>query len=178
MIEKIPQESQGLKMQSTSAIYRVMHQILTSKPKLNQDKEHLWLMSLDTSLKIKSIDIISIGTVNAILFNPMEIYSVAMQKRAVYMALIHNHPSGEVLPSPNDIDITNRVIQLSNLHEIPLIDKLIISPKGHFSFKDTGLLLELTMNLKYIPSYKLGDKIKEILSNEEYLKKIKTVINE
>ncbi|MCP3660060.1 MAG: DNA repair protein, partial [Bacteroidetes bacterium] len=119
----------------------------------------------------------SIGTVNETLGNPMEIYSIAMKKRAVYISLIHNHPSGELLPSKSDINLTNQVIQVGKMHSIPLIDKLIIGQNGYFSFKDTGLLLELEMSLKYIPHYKFWDKIKEILSNEEYLNKSKRFIN-
>ncbi|MCP4482585.1 MAG: JAB domain-containing protein [bacterium] len=177
MIEKLTKEEKNIKMRSSSAMYRIMHKILLRKSKIFQDKEHLWLMVLDSALNIKSLDVISIGTVNETLGNPMEIYSIAMKKRAVYISLIHNHPSGELLPSKSDIDLTNQVIQVGKMHSIPLIDKLIIGQNGYFSFKDTGLLLELEMSLKYIPHYKFWEKITEILSNEEYLNKSKRFIN-
>lgn len=177
MTEKLTKEEKNIKMRSSSAMYRIMHKILLRKSKISQDKEHLWLMILDNGLNIKSIDIISIGTINETLGNPMEIYSIAMKKRAVYIVLIHNHPSGELLPSRSDIDLTNQVMEVGKMHSIPLIEKLIISQTGYFSFKDTGLLLELQMSLKYVPHYKFWDKIKEIISNEEYLQKSKRFIN-
>ena len=177
MTEKITQEEKNIKIRSSSAIYRIMHKILLRKSKISQDKEHLWLMILNSALKIKSIDIISIGTIQETLGNPMEIYSIAMKKRAVYIALIHNHPSGELPPSRDDIDLTNQIMEVGKMHSIPLIDKLIISQTGYFSFKDTGLLLELQMSLKYVPHYKFWDRIKEILENEEYIQKTKRFIN-
>ena len=164
-------------MRSSSAMYRIMHKVLLRKSKISQDKEHLWLMILDNALKIKSLELISIGTIEEVYGNPMEIYSIALHKRAVNIVLIHNHPSGDLLPSKSDINLTDRIVQVGKMHGIRLLDKLIISKEKHFSFKDSGLLLELEMSLKYVPQYKIWDKIKEILSNEEYLTKAKRFIN-
>ncbi len=177
MTEKLTKKEKGQKMQSSKLIYRIMQKTLKHKDKISQDKEHLWLMLLDNSLQIKSLELLSIGTINAVLSNPTEIFSIAFQKRAVKLILIHNHPSGNLLPSAEDIDNTDQIIQLGKIHEIPLIDKLIISTKDYFSFQDSGLFEELENSLKYVPQYNFWEKVQDILSRENYLMKTKRFIN-
>ncbi len=177
MTEKLSKKEKRQKLQSSRLIYKIMQKILKRKDKLSQDKEHLWLMLLDTSLQIKSLELLSIGTINEVLSNPMEIFSIAFQKRAVKLILIHNHPSGNLLPSAEDIDNTDQIIQLGKMHDIPLIDKLIISAKDYFSFQDSGLFEELEMSLKYVPQYSFWEKVQEILANENNLLKTKRFIN-
>jgi len=177
MTEKLTKEAKQLKMRSSSAIYRILHKILHQKTKISQDKEHLWIMLLDNASNIKSIELISIGTIKEVQANPMEIYSIALHKRATNIILAHNHPSGELLPSIHDINTTDQIIQVGKMHGIQVLDNLIINKETYFSFRDSGLLLELEMSLKYIPQYKFWDKVKEILSNEEYLTKAKSHIN-
>ncbi len=126
MTEKLSISSRKQKMQTSKMIYKIMQRILKSKDKLSQDKEHLWVMLLDNSLQIKSLELLGIGTINEVLLSPMEIFSIAFQKRAVKLVLIHNHPSGNLLPSAEDIDSTDQIIQLGKMHSILLVDKLII----------------------------------------------------
>ncbi len=176
MTEKLSKKEKEQKMQSSRLIYRIMQKALKHKDKISQDKEHLWLMLLDNSLQIKSLELLSIGTIKEVLSNPMEIFSIAFQKRAVKLILIHNHPSGNLLPSAEDIDNTDQIIQLGKMHDIPLVDKLIISTKDYFSFQDTGLFEELEMSLKYVPQYSFWEKVQEILANENNLLKTKRFI--
>ena len=169
MTEKLLLSEKKLKMRCSKYIYKVMQRILKSKDKLSQDKEHLWLMLLDNSLQVKSLELISIGTINGVLSDPREIFSVSFQKRAVSFVLIHNHPSGVLTPSAKDIDSTDQIIQLCKMHQFRLIDKLIISTEGYFSFKDTGLFEELKGSLRYVPQYRFWERVQDILKHERYL---------
>ena len=75
----------------------------------NKEKEHLYLISLDSRNRLISTDLISIGTVNETLVDPREIFKSALEKNAVSIILVHNHHSGDANPSEDDIKITERI---------------------------------------------------------------------
>ncbi len=85
---------------------------------------------------------------------------MALQKRAVKIILCHNHPSGELKPSKEDQDITDRLIQVGRIVNLPVLDHLIISDISYLSFKDVGLMAELEKSIKYVPSYEIAERIK------------------
>ncbi len=91
----------------------------------------------------------------------MEVFSFALQKRAVKIILCHNHPSGELKPSDGDKDITDRLIQVGIIVDTHVVDHLIISDKSYLSFKDTSILRELEKSTKYVPPYVLEKRIKK-----------------
>jgi DNA repair protein RadC len=74
-----------------------MQQILLREDKIDQNREHFWVIGLANNNRILFIELVSLGTVNRTLVEPMEVYSLALQKRAVKIILCHNHPSG-ILP--------------------------------------------------------------------------------
>ncbi len=94
----------------------------------------------------------------------------------IYLEIPWNS-SGNLLPSADDIDNTDQIIQLGKMHDIPLVDKIIISTKDYFSFRDTGLFEELELSLKYVPQCIFWEKVQDILSRENYLMKSKRFIN-
>ena len=102
------------------------------------------------------------GTVDKALVEPMEVYSVALQKRAVKILLVHNHPSGELKPSEADKDITNRLIQVGLIVNTPVLDHIIITTNSYMSFADTGLLEELKKSKKYVPMYKQIEELQQM----------------
>ncbi len=91
----------------------------------------------------------------------MEVFSFALQKRAVKIILCYNHPSGELKPSEADKDISDRLIQVGIIVDTQVIDHLIISNKSYLSFNDTGLLDELEKSTKYVPKYVLEQRFKK-----------------
>lgn len=129
--------------------------------KIDQDREHFWVLGLSNSNRLLFIELVSKGTVNKTLVAPMEVFSFALQKRAVKIMLVHNHPSGELKPSDADKDITDRLIQVGIIVDTEVLDHLIISDKSYLSFLDIGLLEELKASTKYVPSYVLQQKIKK-----------------
>ena len=100
------------------------------------------------------------GSVNATIVEPMEVFSFALQKRAVKIILVHNHPSGELMPSESDKDETDRLFQVGIIVNVPVYDHLIITEESYFSFKDTRLLEELSNSTKYVPPYVLEARYK------------------
>lgn len=105
-----------------------------------QQKEHFVVMSLDTRNGLIAIDTISIGILDASLVHPREVFDCAVSRSAAKIILSHNHPSGIIAPSEDDLEITKRLITAGKIMGIDVIDHLIISPKEFYSFKEKHLM--------------------------------------
>jgi DNA repair protein RadC len=174
-------ETEKIRILNSEDIYSVMQKILMRENKIERNKEHFWIIGLAQNSRILYIELISVGTINQTLVEPMEVFSIALQKRTVKIILIHNHPSGGIKPSEEDKDITDRLIQVGNIINIEVIDHLIITEKTYNSFSDSGLLRELERSTKYVPPYMLQERIKkeakEIGKQEEKIKFAQTLKN-
>lgn len=154
-------EEQKIKILTSDDIYKIMQTILLREQKIDQDKEHFWIIGLANNLNLLFVELIGLGTVNKVLVNPMEVFSFALQKRAVNIMLCHNHPSGELKPSKDDKDTTDRMIQVGKIVGTPVLDHLIITERSYMSFNDVGLMEKLAQSEKYIPPYQLVEKIRK-----------------
>lgn len=154
-------EAEKIKILNSDDLYRVMQQILLREDKIDQDREHFWVVGLATNNRILFIELISKGTIDQTIVEPMEVFSLALQKRATKIILVHNHPSRELKPSEGDKDTTDRLIQVGIIVDTFVIDHLIISDRSYLSFADIGLLDELKQSLKYVPPYVVVQRIKK-----------------
>jgi DNA repair protein RadC len=110
-------------------------------PELKTAKqEHLIVLSLDGAHRLIKKRLISIGTLNASLVHPREVFADAITDRSAGIIVIHNHPSGTLQPSEADINITNRLKEAGVLLGISLLDHVIITKNGHYSFDGNGKL--------------------------------------
>lgn len=103
-------------------------------------KEHLIGVYLDNRNKIIRKEVISIGTLDTSLIHPREIFLPAVEAGAKFVILVHNHPSGNTVPSKEDILVTKRIINSGILLGIEVIDHIIIGGNEYLSFKDKGLI--------------------------------------
>lgn len=108
-------------------------------------QENLIAVFLDNKIKMINFKTIFMGTINMSITHPREIFKEAINNRAVYIILVHNHPSGDVTPSKADINFTNQVLYTGNIIGIPLLDHLIIGKNKYYSFYDNGDLNEKYM---------------------------------
>jgi len=154
-------EAEKIKTLNSDDMYGIMQRVLLRENKIDQDREHFWVIGLSNSCRLLFIELISKGTINKTLVEPMEVFSLALQKRAVSIMLVHNHPSGELRPSNADKNITDRLIQVGNIVETVVLDHLIISDKSYISFKDIGLLDELKESTRWVPKYKEEQRIRK-----------------
>lgn len=154
------------KIFSSNDMYNVMQRILLRESKIDRNREHLWTISLDTANTILNIELVSMGSINQVIVHPMEVFSVPLQKRAVSIVLIHNHPSGQLKPSERDKDITDRLIQCGLMLNVPMLDHLIITERSFYSFNDTGLLKELQQSKKYVPEFKIKEELAKNMLEE------------
>lgn len=107
----------------------------------NWQKEHFFVVSFDNRNRVLGIDLIGIGTLNANLVHPREIFDMAIQRHAACIAVSHNHPSGDPQPSESDILITKRLQTAGQIMGIQLLDHVIISKTTLFSCQENKLLL-------------------------------------
>jgi len=154
-------EAEKIKILNSDDLYGIMQKILLRENKIDRDREHFWVIGLANNHRILFIELISLGTVNQTFAEPMEVFSLALQKRAVNIILCHNHPSGELKPSDADMDITDRLIQVGRIVKTQVLDHLIISEKSYLSFDDVGFMETLKYSTKYVPGYELTKQIKK-----------------
>lgn len=95
---------------------------------------------LNTKNEIINWEIISIGSLNASIVHPREVFNRAIKRSAASILVVHNHPSGHVAPSNEDINITKRLFEAGQLIGIPLIDHIIIGKGHYYSFKEQNQL--------------------------------------
>jgi len=106
----------------------------------HKQQEHLKLLMLNTKSRLIGEADISKGTVNTALISPRELFVEALQKNAVYIIMLHNHPSGDPTPSKEDIMVTGRVKESGKLIGIELLDHIIIGNNCYISLLEKGLM--------------------------------------
>ena len=104
------------------------------------DREILSVLCLDAQNQPNSFNVASIGALNTTRTRPAEILKAAILSNALGLILIHNHPSGELDPSPEDLEFTRAVQRACELVGIDLYDHLIVTDDGFTSFRERGLL--------------------------------------
>jgi len=103
-------------------------------------QEHFLTITLDGASHIINTRTVFIGTLNQSLVHPREVFADAIADRAAGIIISHNHPSGTLEASRADIQVTERLKEVSKLVGIELLDHVILSKHGYYSFSDEGLL--------------------------------------
>ncbi len=107
-----------------------------------QDKtqEYFYAIYLDQAKTIIQDKLLFIGTINYSLVHPRDIFKEAYLLSASSIIIVHNHPTGNVLPSQNDIDTTNNLVKIGSLLGIKVIDHIIIGSHHYYSFFENGCI--------------------------------------
>lgn len=105
-----------------------------------EDREVFRVLLLDTKSRLIRISKVSVGTVNASLVEPREVFKEAITHSATSIILAHNHPSGDPTPSSEDIAITKRLLKAGELLNIHVHDHIIVGLSGHMSLRELGLI--------------------------------------
>ncbi len=106
----------------------------------HKDKEHFIMLSLDSRYNLIKISNISLGSVDASIVHPREVFKEAIQASATYIVIAHNHPSGDLEPSPEDITLTRRLSDTARIISIELLDHIIVTSTSFLSMRDKGLM--------------------------------------
>ena len=122
------------------SVHAILAEFLRTQDEVDQDKEHFFCLHLNNRNKIKLLELVSVGTLNASLVHPREVFTRAVSERSAMLIVVHNHPSGNVEPSDEDIKLTERLRDAGKLLGIELMDHVIISNDSYYSFKERGML--------------------------------------
>lgn len=114
---------------------KVMHYY---QNKINNFQEQVYCIYLDNVKKVIKEKLLFLGTANHSLVHPRDIFKEAYLLNATSIICVHNHPSGEVTPSKEDIEMTNRIKDIGKLMGIPLLDHIIIGDNKYYSFLENG----------------------------------------
>jgi len=105
-----------------------------------ETKEHFLCLHLDGKNRIICLDRVAVGSLNQSVVHVREVLKSALLSSAAAIILIHNHPSGDPSPSPEDITVTRRLKEAGELIGIPVLDHIIIGDGKYVSFVERGLL--------------------------------------
>ena len=106
----------------------------------NCDREHFIAVYLDRKGKSNAACTISIGGISETLVHPREVFKPAILASAASIVLIHNHPSGDPSPSPDDIKLTKRLVEVGEILGIEVLDHIIIGVNNYVSLKAMGAM--------------------------------------
>jgi len=111
---------------------------LQRRCKTDRDKEHFWSIGLDTKMVVKYVEVVTIGTLDASLVHPREVYRFAIMQGVSSLIIAHNHPSGNIQPSVQDRAVTQALANAGKILGVHLHDHLIIGLNGkRFSFAES-----------------------------------------
>lgn len=119
---------------SAADVWKLCSDIRESK------KEHFAAFYINTQNHLIERQIISIGTLNSSLVHPREVFEPAVKLSAASVIIAHNHPSGELQPSPEDREVTKRLVASGKLMGIDIIDHIILTKTDFLSFQQTKML--------------------------------------
>ena len=106
----------------------------------NETKEKMIAVSLDTRLKIITFEVVAIGSIKSIYFRPAETLRATIMVNGYGVVILHNHPSGDITPSPEDKIFTKNLLTSANSLGIELHDHIIIGDGAYYSFAEQGML--------------------------------------
>lgn len=106
----------------------------------NLQQEQFRVIALNTKNGILAEKIITQGTVNASIVSPREVFHSAIRNMAASIIIAHNHPSGDPKPSKEDIEVTEAIVKVGDIMNIPVLDHIIMGKNRFYSFKESGLM--------------------------------------
>lgn len=123
------------KISSSKAVFELMHPIIGELP-----HEEFWVLYLNNSNKVLYKSQLSKGGLTSTIVDVRLIFKTALEQNATSIILTHNHPSGKLMASEQDIQVTKRIKLASQQLDIALLDHIIITENGFYSFNDQGIM--------------------------------------
>ena len=105
-----------------------------------KQQEHFVCISLNGANEVIEKRVVTIGLLNKSPVHPREVFADVIADRAAAVIFVHNHPSGELQPSESDLNIHRQLTEAGKILGIQVLDHVIVTRKGHYSFRETGLL--------------------------------------
>ena len=142
-------------------VYSIMQRVLLRDNKIDQEKEHFWMIGMNEAGYILYIELIALGTYRSVDIEPMNVFRVAVMKNVYCVIDVYNNHNGGLEFFDDDKEVKDRLIKVGRILNITFVDHLIISPVNYSSFRATGLMDELEKSLKYVPTYLVIEQIRK-----------------
>lgn len=133
--QMVNRTSEGVSVSCSKDVYNLFHLRLSCLA-----KEEFLVLTLNTRNRILSEDLCAVGSINAVHVNPSTVIRQAVIRSAPSIICLHNHPSGDPTPSPEDRLLTERINQASALMGVRMLDHVIVAGQSYYSFSDAGAL--------------------------------------
>ncbi|MCX2450881.1 DNA repair protein RadC [Pedobacter sp. PLR] len=130
-----PGTTEMVRILSAHDCHRELSPVLTDLP-----HEEFWILLLNRANQVITKHQVSKGGLTGTVADPKVIFKIALEHNAAYVVLAHNHPSGNLKPSPEDLLLTRNLVSAGKLLDLHILDHLIITNKSFFSFNDDGLI--------------------------------------
>ena len=123
------------KLTSSNKIY----EYLKSKM-IDLTEEVCWIIYLSRGLQVIGTEKIGLGGRSGVIIDPKVVFKKSLDRKASSIVIAHNHPSGQLQPSKEDVRVTKKLTEAGKNLDLPLLDHLIITDQGYYSFRDEGLM--------------------------------------
>lgn len=118
---------------SSLSVFEYMSQHLANMDEVEKEKEYFWVAMLNARNQVKLIELMAIGCLTGSLIHPREVFRRAVGVSAAAVVLCHNHPSGDPTPSPEDMQLTERLVEAGRILGIRVLDHVVIAEQGGYS---------------------------------------------
>jgi DNA repair protein RadC len=134
--KRAAERKKGVSVGSSAHAFEIFHQHLSD---LNH--EEMWVLFLSRNNQVIKLEKVSEGGFSGTVVDPKRIFHLALQHKASQLILAHNHPSGNLTPSAEDIRVTEKLIQAGRVLELQVLDHLIVTESSYYSFADEGKMM-------------------------------------
>jgi DNA repair protein RadC len=141
VVTQVSENIQTVSADNPEKLRDFWREVIATQPDYEPDKESLCVLMMNTKFDIFAWNRVSLGTIEGTIAHPREVMRPVIVAAAYAFALMHNHPSGDPMPSRQDEQITRRVVEVSYLMNISFTDHVIVgSGDRYYSFQEAGLI--------------------------------------
>jgi DNA repair protein RadC len=127
-----------LQVNGAGGVAKVFQDILALEDKIEQEKEYYYVMHLNIRSQVMMVELVTVGTLTSSLAHLRETFRRAVIAGSYSIIIAHNHPSGDVDPSDEDMKVTKLMFEAGNLLGITMVDHIIFTKDNYFSFRNNG----------------------------------------
>jgi len=143
MVVKIPRVKEIKDVNHPENVSAIFSAILSNESEYDREKEHFWMLGLNSKNHVKIVELISMGSLFTTIVHPREVYRPAIMTGGVAAIIVaHNHPSGNPAPSDEDIRVTKRLAEAGKILGVELLDHVVVTadPANFLSMKSEGYI--------------------------------------
>ena len=129
-----------VKVGRPSDTVRIFRDALAKADCTDREKEHFYCLGLDGAHRTKYLELVTLGLVDQAQVHPREVFAHSIEARCSAVIVCHNHPSGQLEPSREDFNVTNQLKVAGEVLGVPVLDHVILTNDGFYSFAEHGQL--------------------------------------